>query len=208
MARNIKDAKDLKTNELIYFKGHAKATYMSNGSTVEDVVGNLSEDVKDKLDRGTADGIYQPKGDYVSAGDIPTDFLGYEDVGEQIDDSVEYLTTSHQSLSEDEKEIVKSNIGVNVPIVDHGVNDSTFALTPNKYHRWGVMTSLTLTLSSPNDTSVVNNYAFEFTSGKTPTTLLVPSDIQWVNDVNIEANMRYQGIINSGIGVLVSVSNE
>lgn len=140
--------------------------------------------------------------------DIPTDYLGCEDVGEQIDDSVEYLTTSHQSLSDDEKERVKSNIGVNVPIVDHGVNDSTFSLTPNKYHRWGVMTSLTLTLSSPNDTSVVNNYAFEFTSGETPTTLLVPSNIQWVNDVNIEANMRYQGIINSGIGVLVSVSNE
>ena len=34
--RKIKDAKDLSTNELIYFKGHAKATYMSDGSTVED----------------------------------------------------------------------------------------------------------------------------------------------------------------------------
>lgn len=36
--REIKDAKDLTTNELIYFKGHAKATYMSNGWTVEDAV--------------------------------------------------------------------------------------------------------------------------------------------------------------------------
>lgn len=30
--RKIKDAKDLSTNELIYFKGHAKATYMSDGT--------------------------------------------------------------------------------------------------------------------------------------------------------------------------------
>lgn len=36
--RKIKDAKDLSTNELIYFKGHAKATYMSDGRTVEDAI--------------------------------------------------------------------------------------------------------------------------------------------------------------------------
>ena len=38
--RKIKDAKDLSTNELIYFRGHAQATYMSDGRTVEDVVNN------------------------------------------------------------------------------------------------------------------------------------------------------------------------
>jgi len=39
--RKIKDAKDLSTNELIYFKGHAKATYMSDGKTVEDAINNI-----------------------------------------------------------------------------------------------------------------------------------------------------------------------
>lgn len=39
--RKIKDAKDLTINELIYFKGHAKATYMSDGSTVEDVINDI-----------------------------------------------------------------------------------------------------------------------------------------------------------------------
>ena len=36
--RTIKDAKDVKSNELIYFRGHAKATYMSDGRTVEDAI--------------------------------------------------------------------------------------------------------------------------------------------------------------------------
>ena len=36
--RKIKDAKDVKSNELIYFRGHAKATYMSDGRTVEDAI--------------------------------------------------------------------------------------------------------------------------------------------------------------------------
>lgn len=39
--RKIKDAKDLSDGSLIYFKGHAKATYMSDGSTVEDNINQL-----------------------------------------------------------------------------------------------------------------------------------------------------------------------
>ena len=39
--RKIKDARDNSTNELIYFKGHAGATYMSNGATVEDTVNHI-----------------------------------------------------------------------------------------------------------------------------------------------------------------------
>lgn len=39
--RKIKDAKDLTTNELIYFKGHAQATYMSDGRTVEEAINSV-----------------------------------------------------------------------------------------------------------------------------------------------------------------------
>ena len=40
--RNIKDTKDLTTDELIYFKGHVQATFMSDGRTVEEVVSEIS----------------------------------------------------------------------------------------------------------------------------------------------------------------------
>ena len=40
--RKIKDAKDLNTGELIYFKGHAQATFMSDGRTVEEAVNGMS----------------------------------------------------------------------------------------------------------------------------------------------------------------------
>ena len=45
--RKVKNAKDLTTNELIYFKGHAKATYMSDGTTVEDAINNIENIVLD-----------------------------------------------------------------------------------------------------------------------------------------------------------------
>ena len=43
--RKVKEAKDLVTNELIYFTGHAKATYMSDGSTVEDDIITIKDTV-------------------------------------------------------------------------------------------------------------------------------------------------------------------
>jgi hypothetical protein len=46
--RKIKDAKDLSTNELIYFKGHAKATFMTDGTTVEDAVNSKVSKVDGK----------------------------------------------------------------------------------------------------------------------------------------------------------------
>lgn len=39
--RQIKDAKSNVSGDLIYFKSHAKATYMSDGSTVEDFINYL-----------------------------------------------------------------------------------------------------------------------------------------------------------------------
>lgn len=41
MSRKIKNAKDLATNELIYFKSHAQATFMSDGTTVEEAINNI-----------------------------------------------------------------------------------------------------------------------------------------------------------------------
>ena len=49
--RKIKDAKDLSDGSLIYFKGHAKATYMSDGTTVEDAINNIEVG-------GSGSGIY------------------------------------------------------------------------------------------------------------------------------------------------------
>ena len=41
MAIKVKQARDLSTNEVIYFKGHAQATYLSDGTTVEDAINNI-----------------------------------------------------------------------------------------------------------------------------------------------------------------------
>lgn len=57
--------------------------------------------------------------------------------------------------------------------IDHGTGDITFALTPNTFHVWDEVSSLTLTLGTETS-GVANEYLFQFTSGSTATTLSLP----------------------------------
>lgn len=110
--RKIKDAVDRSTNEKVYYKGHAKATYMSDGRTVEDAI-------------KTAGG------------------------------------------------------GGGMAVIDHGTEDTTFELTPNVIHKWGLVSSLTLTL--PEDPEgKENQYRIVFTADL-GFSLTLPLAIRWEN---------------------------
>lgn len=86
-----------------------------------------------------------------------------------------------------------------VTIVNHGTSDTTYALTPNVWHVWGTVTSLTLTFATPSDNTIVNMYMFEFTSGSTPTNLGLPQEVVWANDSapTMTANTFYEVTIKN-----------
>lgn len=88
-----------------------------------------------------------------------------------------------------------------IPEVNHGTSDTTFALTPNVFHVWGTVASLTLTLGA-GESGVMNEYMFQFTSGSTATTLSLPSSVSWINDSTIEANKTYQVSILNNLAVM------
>lgn len=86
------------------------------------------------------------------------------------------------------------------PEVNHGTGDTTFTLTPNTFHVWDEVTSLTLNFGSETN-GVANEYLFQFTSGPTATSLTLPADIKWANDnvPTIGANMIYQVSVLRGL---------
>lgn len=91
------------------------------------------------------------------------------------------------------------------PLVNHGTNSTNFMLTPNVFHVWGEVTSLTLNFQK-GDQSITEEYIFQFTSGTTATTLTLVGEKQWVNgEPNIEPNKTYQISIVNNIGLIVSV---
>lgn len=96
-----------------------------------------------------------------------------------------------------------------VPEVNHGTSDTTFTLTPNIMHIWGEVTALTLTLATPADATIVNEYMFQFTSGITATTLSLPSSVVWDEDkgtLTVESGFIYQVSILNNVALWARVA--
>lgn len=75
-------------------------------------------------------------------------------------------------------------------------------ILPNILNLWGEVASLTITLATPTDATIVNEYMIQFTSGSTATTLSLPSTITWVSVPSISANTTYQISIINNLGVI------
>lgn len=90
--------------------------------------------------------------------------------------------------------------------VNHGTSDTTFTLTPNTFHIWEEVSALTLTLGGETS-GFANEFIFQFTSGATATTLTLPDDIKWANELAIEPNMIYQVSILKGLGSVLEWDN-
>jgi archaellin len=99
----------------------------------------------------------------------------------------------------------------NVTIVVDKTSDTstnTFEIVPNKMYMFGPRTSLTITLATPSDNTIVNEYMFQFTSGNTATTLNVPSSVTWLKDPDIQTGKKYEVSIENNLGIIGEWSNE
>ena len=98
---------------------------------------------------------------------------------------------------------VFSRIGAE--IIVHSTSETGITLIPNVYHKWGFVESLTLDLAGGSP-DYMDEYAFEFCSGDTPTTLTLPAVVEWEQEPEIESNKCYQVSIMNNIGLIVGVS--
>lgn len=55
-------------------------------------------------------------------------------------------------------------------------------IEPNKYYRWAnALESLSISLATPKQSMILNNYMFEFVCSPVGCSLTLPSDIKWAN---------------------------
>ena len=196
--RKIKDAKDLSTNELIYFKGHAQATYMSDGRTVEEAVSGMSGG---------------------SGGTIDTSNLATKDELAQKQDVISDIDTIRNNASNYKGTVTSVKInGVSKSpssgVVDLGYinkqlstsTSSSMTLSPNIYYRntSTSLSTLTITLGSASNSNIINEYFVEFTTRSAGTTVSLPSTIKWANGETptFEASTTYQISIVNNLGTI------
>lgn len=67
-------------------------------------------------------------------------------------------------------------------VINHESGDTTFVLTPNTFHIWGRVTSLTLTLGEEHN-GIMNEFIFQFIPLDSGFTLSLPSEVKWHDDI-------------------------
>ena len=134
----------------------------------------------------------------------------------EVNGEVYELPTKTSDLKNDSEFQTKSNVeelianieveGGGIPIRNNTSN--TAEIEPNVLNVWGEMVSLSITLAPPTDETIVNEYMFQFTSGATATTLMLPSDINWQADPIINPNATYQVSIINNLAIIGEFINE
>lgn len=197
--RKIKDAKDLSTNELIYFKGHAQATYMSDGRTVEEAVNSMSG--------GSGEGGSIDTSNFATK----TELAAKQDVISDID-TIRTNAANYKGTVTSVK-INGQSKSPSIGVVDLGYinkqlstsTSSSMTLSPNIYYRNTntSLSSLTITLGGVSNSNIINEYFVEFTTRSTGTTVSLPSSIKWVNGETptFENGKTYQISIVNNLGV-------
>ena len=150
----------------------------------------------------------------VDLGNVVTDIKLVDTDTTISNPNIKYLTVSQQSLNDVEKTQVRENLGINlnnfaekIKMVNCGTSNTTISIEPNTLYKWGEVQTLSISLTTPEDNSIVNEYMFEFVSGSTATTLSLPDTIQWVSTPSVEANTTYQCSIMNNVGIIVSSYN-
>lgn len=87
-----------------------------------------------------------------------------------------------------------------IPVNEVTGSTVTQELSPNEFYVFEEVSSLTLTFAA-GDAGVVNEYHFRFTSGATPTTLVLPIDVEMPDIFNVDANMIYEISVIDNYGV-------
>lgn len=196
--RVIKDAKDLTTNELVYFRGHAKATYMSNGATVEDAINSLGGGSSADMTNYYTKSQIDAKG-YLTS--IPSEYVTETELNGKG-----YLT-SHQSIKTINGTSLVGSGDVKVGYKTLQIStSSSMELTPNIYHRNTntSLSTLTISLGAISDDTILNEYFVEFSTSDAGTTINLPSGIKWANGETptFEASTTYQISIINNLGVV------
>lgn len=93
-----------------------------------------------------------------------------------------------------------------IALVNHGTNDTTFALTPNAMHVWGEVERLNLSLAPNTEPAILGEYCFQFSTPANNATEFKLHGVEWHDGVvpTILKGKTYQGSVVNGVAILIS----
>ena len=100
------------------------------------------------------------------------------------------------------KEYIEDNFQTKIPTVSS--TSTSVALDSNKYYNLGSVSSLTITLNTPTDSSIYNEYMGQFTVSSDSPTITFPSTITWAVAPTYTNGKTYEFSIVNNLGVIVA----
>lgn len=91
-----------------------------------------------------------------------------------------------------------------IPVVNNGTSNTTATIQPNTLYIWGEVTRLNITLATPTDDTIQNEYHFFFESGDTATTLSLPNTVLWDEEPVIFSNTKYEVIVINNCAKIIA----
>lgn len=94
--------------------------------------------------------------------------------------------------------------GGSIPVVNNGTSNTTATIQPNTLYIWGEVTRLNITLATPTDDTIQNEYHFFFESGDAATTLSLPNTVLWDEEPVIFSNTKYEVIVINSCAKIIA----
>lgn len=127
-------------------------------------------------------------GNYVSWTSTKTDI---KDICLSKDNTAEYTPTGdYNPATKKYVDDAVSGASAATPRQQMTAEDTTVTLQPGILYVFPEMATLSVTLATPTNTDIVNEYMFTFTSGATATTLSLPDSV--ITDIAVEPNTYYE----------------
>lgn len=191
----------------------AYQTWLDNGNkgTEQDFLNSLKGTKGDKGDKGDQgiQGLKGDKGDKGEKGDTGTSIAHFwNDTTLTITSASGTSSANLKGEKGDKGEVgpvgPKGEAGKVELSIDKIQSADNGEINANIFYDFGLVSDLSLTFIE-GDSDKVNEYMFSFTSGATPTVLTLPANVQWANELTIEANKRYEISIVDNIGLWCAV---
>lgn len=99
------------------------------------------------------------------------------------------------------KEYIENNFQTKIPTVSS--TETSVSLDSNKYYNLGSVSSLTITLNTPTDESLYNEYMGRFTVSTDSPTITFPSTITWAITPSYTNGKTYEFSIVNNLGLIV-----
>ena len=127
-------------------------------------------------------------GNYASWTSTKTDI---KDICLSKDNTTEYTPTGdYNPATKKYVDDAVNGVSAATPRQQMTAEDTTVTLQPNTLYVFPEMATLAVTLATPPNTDIVNEYMFTFTSGATATILSLPDSV--ITDIAVEPNMYYE----------------